>query len=180
VALTGPVTQPEVRVPRTVDVARWLWVAGALLSAVRSLVVLADRQGLRDQVRQLDPTLFGQQVETAVNGEIVLGVVFSAAVVGLYVVVANKMRGGRSWARVLLTFFGGIFVVLGLLGMFGLADGMATAQGLTVDPLEVALSALGLVLEVAALVAMWLKPSNDYFRAMSARLVVPPRQRSPR
>jgi hypothetical protein len=169
-------TQPEVAVPRTVDIARWLWVAGALLSAVRALVVLADRQGLRDQVRQLDPTLFGQQVEAAVNGEIVLGVLFSAATVALYVLVANKMRGGRSWARVLLTFFGVIFVVLGVLGMFGVADGMAAAQGLTVDPLEVALSALGLVLDVAALVAMWLKPSNDYFRTMSVRFVMPPQQ----
>ena len=165
-------SQPEVSVPRTVDVARWLWVASALLSAVRSLVVLADRQGLRDQVRQLDPTLFGQQVEAAVNGEIVLGVLISAVTVALYVLVANKMRGGRSWARVLLTFFGGLFVVLGLLGMFGVADGMAAAQGLTVDPLQVALSALGLVLDVAALVAMWLKPSNDYFRTMSARFVM--------
>jgi hypothetical protein len=170
------VKQPESSVPRTVDVARWLWVAGALLSAVRSLIVLSDRQGLRDQVRQVDPTLFGQQVEAVVNGEIVLGVLFSAAVVALYVLVANKMRGGRSWARVLLTFFGGLFVVLGALGMFGVADGMATAQGLTVDPLEVALSALGLVLDVAALVAMWLKPANDYFRTMSVQLVMPPQQ----
>jgi hypothetical protein len=157
-------------------VARWLWVAGALLSAARTLVVLADRQGLRDQVRQLDPTLIGQQVEAAVTGEITLGVLFSAAVVALYVVVANKMLGGRSWARVLLTFFGGLFAVLGLLGMFGVADGLAAAQGVTVDPLEVSLSALGLALDVAALVAMWLKPSNEYFRTMSVRFSIPPRQ----
>ncbi|GAA3435024.1 hypothetical protein [Kutzneria kofuensis] len=162
--------------PRAVDVARWLWVAGALLSAVRSFLVLADRQGLRDQVRQVDPSLTMQQIEAAVNGEIILGVLFSAAVVALYVLVANKMRAGRAWARVLLTFFGVIFVVLGGLGLIGLADGLATAQGLSVDPVEVALSAVGLVVDVAALVAMWLRPSNDYFRASSVRFAMPPRQ----
>ena len=168
-------SESEVAVPRTVEVARWLWVAGALLSAVRMLVVLADRQGLRDQVKQLDPALTMQQIEAGVNGEIMLGVLFSAAVVALYVLVANKMRGGRAWARVLLTFFGVIFVVLGVLGLAGLADGLAAEQGLTVDPTEVALSAVGLVVDVAALVAMWLRPSNDYFRTASVRLAMPPR-----
>ena len=162
--------------PRSVDVARWLWVAGALLSGVRSLLVLADRQGLRDQVRAVDQTLTPQQVEAAVNGEIVLGILFAAVVVALYVLVANKMRGGRAWARVLLTFFGGIFVVLGGLGLVGVANGVAAVEGMTVDPTEVALSALGLVVDVAALVAMWLPPSNDYFRGMAARFAAPPRQ----
>ena len=165
--------------PRSVDVARWLWVVSALLSAVRSLVVLADRQGLRDQVRGVDPALTMQQVEAAVNGEILLGLLFSAGIVALYVVVANKMRAGKAWARVLLTFFGIIFVVLGALGMVGLAGGLAESQGLTVDPTEVALSALGLVVDVAALVSMWLPPSNAYFRVGSAQVAAPD-QRSQR
>ncbi|MFI9382785.1 hypothetical protein [Kutzneria sp. NPDC052558] len=160
--------------PRAVDVARWLWIASALLSAVRTYFVLADRQGLRDQVTAIEPNLPLQQVEAVVNGEIILAVLVSAAIVGLYVLVANKMLAGRAWARVLLTFFGVIFVLLGGLGMLGVADGLAASQGLTVDPTEVALSALGLVVDVAALVAMWLPPSNAYFRTAAAQFVLPP------
>ena len=162
--------------PRCVDVARWLWIASALLSAVRTYFVLADRQGLRDQVKAVEPTLPMQQVEAVVNGEIILAVLISAAIVALYALVANKMLAGRAWARVLLTFFGVIFVVLGGLGMIGTADGIAAAQGLTVDATEVALSVLGLAVDISALVAMWLRPANDYFRAMAAQFAVPPRQ----
>ena len=160
--------------PRAVDVARWLWISSALLSAVRTYLVLADRQGLRDQVTAVEPTLPMQQVEAVVNGEIILAVLISAALVGLYALVANKMVAGRAWARVLLTFFGVIFVLLGALGMVGLADGLAATQGLSVDPAEVALSVVGLVVEVVALVAMWLPPSNAYFRTTAAQLALPP------
>ena len=160
--------------PRAVDVARWLWITSALLSAVRTYLVLADRQGLRDQVTAAEPTLPMQQVEAVVNGEIILAVLISAAIIGLYVLVANKMLAGRPWARVLLTFFGVIFVLLGGLGMAGVADGLAATQGLSVDPAEVALSAVSLVVEVAALVAMWLPPSNAYFRAAAAQFALPP------
>jgi hypothetical protein len=163
--------------PRSVDVARWLWVAGALLSAVRSYLALADRQALRDQVTSLEPALSMQQVEAVVNGEVIMGVLFAAVVVALYVVVANKMRAGRPWARVLLSLFGGLFVLLGGLGLFGVANGLAAATGVSVDPAELVLSAVGLVVDVAALVAMWLPPSNNYFRtAAAARFAVPPRQ----
>ena len=163
--------------PRSVDVARWLWVAGALLSAVRSYLALADRQALRDMVTQLEPSLSMQQVEAVVNGEVIMGVIFAAVVVALYVLVANKMLAGRSWARVLLTFFGAIFVLLGGLGLLGVADGLAATTGVSVDPAELALSVVGLVVDIAALVAMWLPPSNDYFRAATAaRFTVPPRQ----
>jgi hypothetical protein len=157
-------------------VARWLWIASALLSTVRTYLVLADRQGLRDQVKSVEPTLPMQQVEAVVNGEIILAVLISAAIVVLYVLVANKMLAGKAWARVLLTFFGVIFVVLGGLGMIGTADGLADAQGLTVDPAEVVLSAIGLVVEIAALVAMWLPQANHYFRGVAAQFALPPRQ----
>jgi hypothetical protein len=160
--------------PRTVDAARWLWIAGALLWAVRTYLVLADRNGLRGQVRSVEPTLPTQQVEAVVNGEIILAVLMTAAIVALYVLVANKMRAGRGWARVLLSFFGTIVVVFGGLGMAGVADGLAAAEGMSVDPTEVVLSAIGLVVEVAALVAMWLRPSNGYFRATAARFALPP------
>lgn len=162
--------------PRPVDAARWLWVVSALLSAVRTYLVLADRNGLRDQVRAVEPALPSQQVEAVVNGEIILAVLMSAAIVALYVLVANKMRSGRGWARVLLTFFGVIFVVLGLLGVAGVAGGLATAQGLTVDPAEVVLSVVGLATDIAALVAMWVPASNAYFRAAAVQSALPPRQ----
>ncbi|QUQ70488.1 hypothetical protein JJ691_82670 [Kutzneria sp. CA-103260] len=154
--------------------ARWLWIASALLSAVRTYLVLADRQGLRDQVTSVEPTLPMQQVEAVVNGEIILAVLIAVGIVGLYVLVANKMVAGRAWARVLLTFFGVIFVLLGGLGMVGVADGLAATQGLSVDPAEVALSAVGLVVEVIALAAMWLPSSNTYFRATAAQFALPP------
>jgi hypothetical protein len=163
-----------VTVPRSVDTARWLWVAAGLLSAVRSYLSLADRQGLRDQVHAVDPTLTMQQVEAAVNGEIILGVLFSAAVVALYVLVANRMRAGKGWARVLLTVFGGIFVLFGALGLIGVGSGLAAAMGMAVDPVQVLLSVAGLAVEAAALVAMWLPTAGRYFREASPRTVLPP------
>lgn len=160
--------------PRAVDVARWLWIVSALLSAVRTYLVLADRQGLRDQVTGAEPALTGQQVEAVVNGEIILAVLIAVGIVALYALVANRMVQGRPWARVLLTFFGVIFVLLGGLGMAGFADGLAAAEGVSVDPAEVVLSMVGLAVEVVALAAMWFPSANAYFRVTAAQLVLPP------
>jgi hypothetical protein len=146
-----------VNAPRSVRLARWLWTAAALVSAVHLVFVLGDRQGLRDEVRQADPSLGMRQTDAAVNGEIMLGLLMIALWVGLCVLMSNRLAGGRGWARVVITLFCVGTLLLGGLGLVG-----AT---------EVAFSVVGLLLDAVVLVAMYLPASNDYFRA-AARATV--------
>lgn len=150
----------EVQPPRTILVARWLWLGSAALSAVRSLITLADREELRTQLWKVDASLSMAAVERAVNAEILFGLLISAVILGLYVMLANRMARGRNWARIVLTVFGVSGVVLGALGMVGVASGMLDLQ---VGAIDIALSLLSLGVNATAVVYMFLPASAAHF-----------------
>ena len=159
--------------PRSVQLARWLWTVAALVSAVRLIFVLADRQGLRDQVQQADPSLGMQQTDAAVNGEIMLGLLMIVLWVGLCALMAVRMASGRRAARIVITLFCVGTLVLGGIGLIGAASGVAASVGVSVGLTELVFSVIGLLLDAVVLVAMYLPASNDYFRA-AARATVRP------
>jgi len=151
--------------PRPVLLARWLWIAAALLSSARSLIGLADRDALRDQVQQMYPEQGIQQVEDTVNAEITVGLMIGALVLLLYVKLANRMCHGGRLARIVLTVFGVGGVLLGSLGFLAVATGLTAGISLRVEPIDVALSLSGIALQAVAVVSMFLPVSAGYFRA---------------
>ena len=150
--------------PRPVRISRWLWISGALLSAGRSLVRLADRRELVDQLRQASPALGQDEVDAAVSGTVLLGLLLSALVVGGYVLLANRMARGVNWARFVLAAFGAASVLFGALGLVAALSGVADSFGLHVRPVDLLLGTLGVLIDATALVLMFLPAVGPYFQ----------------
>lgn len=158
--------------PRTVWLARWLWIAAAIVGFARSAIQLADRRAMIEQLREITPNLTQSEVDSAVNSGILLVLLFSLAVAGLYVLLANRMAGGRNWARIVvlvLAGFGVISTVLGFIGV-GTTGTSVTVQGATVelDPLDMTFSAVVGLIQAVVLGCLLHSDSNRFFREHAA------------
>lgn len=150
----APVAAPSAP-PRTVNIAFWLYVVGAVLSVVSGIITLATIGAQRDQaldaVRNSDQAN-GQNAQSLVDGIIAAATVW--AIITLifwavtFVLFAYFMRRGANWARIVLT----VLTALSLLNILA---------GYGVGFLQFAAT-------VVAVVLMWLRPSNEYFAAVRA------------
>ncbi len=153
----GPPPGPPPDVPSTLDTAWWLVVANAALSLVGLVYTVTHRDELIDRImaaRNIDPEL----ARTAANVGIGIGVVFGLGFALFYVFLAVKMRAGRNWARVTLTVFLGLGIVGGLTNLAGNSPPFAKLIG-----------GISLLIDVAALILIWLRPSNEYIAAHNRR-----------
>ncbi|SHE48641.1 hypothetical protein [Streptoalloteichus hindustanus] len=162
-----PVVHPTVPepppAPRPVVLARWLWIASALLGAVRSVIKLADRNRMVDELRRMDPKLGQDQLDQAASGGVTFGLLLALALLGLYVLLANRMAGGWNPARIVLAVLGGLGVFGGLVGLAGISAGLAGALGVRVGALDVVVAVISLLLDAVALVLMFLPQANGWF-----------------
>ncbi|WP_243790239.1 hypothetical protein [Saccharopolyspora gloriosae] len=154
--------------PRLLNVARWLWIAAALLGLVRAYVQLSDRKQLSTDLRAALPDLSQTQLDDEINGLIMFNLLYLLALLALYISLTTRMTQGKNWARVVLTVFGGFgaFGTLGtllLMSQLGQAELMRLTQ-VRVDPSDLVFGALVTAVEVAALVLMFLPESNRFFR----------------
>jgi hypothetical protein len=160
--------------PRTVVVSRWLWIAGALLSAGRSVVRLADRRALVDELTHAVPHLGQDEVDAAVSGTVLLGLLLCALVLGGYVLLANRMARGANWARVVLAGLGGASVLFGTISVVAVGAGVAGDLGVRFGAVDTLVGVAGVLLDVAALTLMFVPASGGYFQRRSARVGRPP------
>jgi hypothetical protein len=162
--------EPAVPTPRYVDLARWLWIAGAVVGFARSLVELSDRSALVSALRRMAPQLSQEQVDSATNIGILSTVVGSLAILALYIAIATRMARGRQWARVVIALLGGLKVfstVLAVAGgrMLGSAGAtQAAAIDIPVTPVDVVFSVVVVVVNIATLVLLFHPASNRFFR----------------
>ncbi|HEX7302135.1 hypothetical protein [Lentzea sp.] len=143
--------------PPTVTAAMWIWIAAAVLSvAVLPVMLLTNT----------DFFLSGDSITSERDrqaGEIGLRVMATLAGFGMliaaapYVAFAIVMRGGKSWARILLT-------ILGALGLATMVAITFIAIGGQVWQPAVTMTVVIIGLTVAALVLQFLPPSNRYIR----------------
>jgi hypothetical protein len=128
-----------------VQVAFWIWVAGAVLSLVYAVLV-GDITNPSNGVTSsgLTQAQYAQYVHTLVVVTIVELVVLAA----LYVFFAYKVRAGRNWARMTMT----VLVVIGV------AFDAYTGSLFTI-------SGGVLLISVIAVVLVYLPASNAYFAA---------------
>ncbi|MGH3767352.1 MAG: hypothetical protein ACRDTX_19735 [Pseudonocardiaceae bacterium] len=142
--------------PRNVDTSFWLWVTYLTIGASNSVIGFIQRDRNRadaiEAVISQYPTMDRAMIEN-----IATVVVVGVAVVGLLIVAVSLgsallMRGGRNWARIVLTVIGSLSVLFLI--------------GPVVTPLQ---ALFQLALLVAAIVMMFLPPANVWFRPRPRR-----------
>ncbi|PRW63865.1 hypothetical protein [Actinopolyspora mortivallis] len=161
---------PSNPLPRSVWLARWLWLAATAVGFVRSVIQLSDRRTLTEQVRQLEPELAQHEVDAAVNGGIMFSLLVSIAVAVLYVFLATRTAQGRNWARVIILVLCGLLVFSTAMTLLTTAVGMPEDYvrmfpGLTPDPLSVILGVVIAALDVAVFVLLLRPESGRFFAA---------------
>jgi hypothetical protein len=152
----GPIAPTER--PATVRNGIYAFLANTVLGLLGSIVTFADFNSLVDTAAR-DAGVDPDSVRAGMMVGAVIGLVFLA----VYLLVLWYAWQGRNWARIVLWVLGGLSVLSGLAGLVG-----GTGNGF--------LSLLGVVqllLVIAGIVLLALKPSNDWYRAERQR-----RQRS--
>lgn len=156
-------------VPRVLEIARWAWIGTALIEFVRSVWQLADRERLTSEVHRTAPELSQQQLDATVNSGVLFTLLFSLALLVVYVGLSTRMLQGRNWARVVLAVFGGFnvfgtLVTLLALGTIGRGE-LVRMLGTNIEGSDIGFSVLVMLLNVAALVLVFLPDANRFFRS---------------
>jgi hypothetical protein len=145
----GPPPAPAEQ-PTTVKAGIGAFLANIVVGLIGLILIVTDLDGFRADLADASATtLTDDEVSTIVGITVVVTLLILAA----FLLVIWFAWKGHNWARIVLWVLGGINVLFGLLG----------AAGLTF------LSAIGLLLLIAGIVLLALKPSNEWYRAEKQR-----------
>jgi uncharacterized membrane protein len=133
---------PSTTRPTTVTAAFWILIVGLILDLITAIVVISTGIALAGGAVDVDGASFGGGVMIA-TGVILIVILL------IELFILRKMRDGRNWARIVIT-------VLEVLGILSLLSGVST------------LGIIGAIISVVVIVLMWVRQSNDYFRAAKA------------
>jgi hypothetical protein len=147
--------------PTTVRVGIGAFLASFILGLVASLVQLSDLDGLVAQAVAAvdDPAV----TEDVVRTGIVIGAVAGLLLTALQALFIWLAWNGRNWARTVLLVLGGLSVLFGLSALSGAGGGVAGSGFLD------SLSVFSLLITLVGVVALALRPSSEWYRAMTAR-----------
>ncbi len=139
--------------PSTVVNAFKLILVQVALSLVNIVVALLTTNTIREQVRTSTPALDQSMVDAAVGVAIAVAVVFGLISIGVWILLAFKVRAGKNWARIVTFVFAGL----------GLLSGLASfAQPSSAFSHIVLL--LAVAIDIALIVLLTRGPSAEYFR----------------
>jgi hypothetical protein len=162
----APASPPVPVRPQAVTYAVWLMYAGAALSVVNGAVeALMARRVVTTFIAQFESQLPpGQQtplIPIPLATRIFVALVVIGAVINalLWLWMAWKNSGGKSWARVLSTVFFGLFCVSALSSVARFSAGFL---GVLVGSLVI--FAVGL----AVVILIWQREASQYYQAMKA------------
>ncbi|WP_249522578.1 hypothetical protein [Modestobacter marinus] len=144
----GEVGAPTER-PTTVTAGIAAFLVNTLLNALGTILLFTDMDGYRADLAEIGG-LTEDQVSTAVTVGVVISLLFIAA----FLAVLWFAWQGRNWARIVLWVLGGLTVISALTGTAGTSGLLSTLQ---------------LLLVLAGIVLLALKPSNDWLRAQAQR-----------
>ncbi|MCO1579275.1 hypothetical protein M8C13_26335 [Crossiella sp. SN42] len=166
--------------PQQVELAFWVWIAGAVVSLIGAVLsYIGSREQIakmldfqRSQASNLPPELQQRVQQTAENiggAGLIIGMVFTIIMVGLFVMFALFMRNGRNWARIVLTVLGGIGIVASLFSLAGVgilaslpAD--SPVQVPTMSSVAMYLGFVPPLCAIAGIVLMFQRNANFYFK----------------
>lgn len=156
------------RVPDDADVpgpvrkaARFLLAGGAttaLISLFWIVVAVADKNALTDSN--------GKKLTNAqFTSGLTQTIVFSAIIVGLWVLMARMNRAGHNWARIVAS----VFCAISTYDTYQLVNSLRGGVTLTVvEIIYIVASLVVWVLGVIAISMLWRSESSVYFRSRSA------------
>lgn len=139
-----------------------LMYVGAGIALVQAISTLLSRDALRDAVEDANTgsaQLTADQIDTAVNVALGVGVVVQLIGVALWLWMAATNKRGKSWARTVATVLGGLNIVLTL---YSLTSG-GTA-------LTLAINVVSIVLAAVILYFLYRPESSAYYRARSQKV----------
>jgi hypothetical protein len=147
--------------PTTVRVGVGAFMATLILGIISSLVQFTDIDGLVAQAVAVanDPAV----TEDVIRAGIVVGAVLGLLLTALQALFIWFAWKGRNWARIVLLVLGGISALFGLGALAGAGGGVAGSGFLD------SLSVFSLLLTIVGVVALALRPSTEWYRAMTAR-----------
>lgn len=131
------------RIPATVQIVFWLIIAALAVDTVVAILRLLRA------VDVLDGTAAPISGRPENGAQLLTVAIVTFAMIALEIFVLFKMRGGRNWARIVIT----ILEALSLLALF-------------VDTTIIGL--IGPLVSVLIIILLWVKPSNTYFHPLTA------------
>lgn len=153
---TPPGARPNMAAPMEVVRASQLMFARVAIGIVSAILAFTSGDAIKDSIRNNDPSLSQDQIDSAYNVGVGVAVVFGLIFAVLYVLLAIQVRKGKNWARIVTWVLAGLGVLSGLLGLFG-----GTSTGL-----EKGVGVVLLLIDIGIIVLLTRKPANEYFKAM--------------
>ncbi len=138
--------------PPVTNAVRLMFVQAAL-SVLGFVVLLATKDTLRKEIFKKNTDYSTQKLDDVVNAAITIGIVIGIIFTILYVLLALQVGKGKNWARIVTWVLAGLGVLSGLLSL-----------GQPEPALSRVLSIIGLLIDIAIIVLLAMKPSNEYFR----------------
>lgn len=154
----GEQTGPTGPAPATVIRATLLMFLQAALGLVGLIFSFADADGLKDSIRDSDSSLTPDQVDSAYTLSLAVAVVIGLIFAAAYVLLAIQVRKGKNWARITTLVIAGISILFGLLGLAASAPALSRVLGI-----------VGLLINIAIVVLLVLKPSSEFFKRRQLR-----------
>lgn len=156
--------------PSTIDYSFWAGVfspvIGLIAAALELFAIIGPGTGgiVPQMQQQLESQGMGgefspQQLQTMYQVGITFLLVMLVVLGGLWIMFLVFMRGGRNWARIVITVVGAIWALRTLLGLLSSGG----------YPIVAVLAVVQLVAVVATIVFAYLAPSTQYFRVVAAQ-----------
>jgi hypothetical protein len=139
--------------PSSVTLAVRLMLLNAAIGIVSVIVLFATKDTLRDEIRANNLDKSTSDIDSLVNTAITIGLVFAVILLVLYVLLALQVGKGKNWARITTWVFAGLGVLSAL-----------SSLARTAPALSKTFSLIGGALDVAIIVLLAQRASNDYFR----------------
>jgi hypothetical protein len=157
-APTGYGAPAPVERPVTVRAGIGAFVANLILGVIVAIITFADIDKIvaRTMAASNDPNV----TEGIIRSALVVGAVIGLVLVALNVLFLWFAWQGRNWARIVLWVLGGLNVVSGLLGLSGAGSSGQTG-------FVTAIGVFQLLLVIAGIVLLAMKPSNEWYRYRS-------------
>lgn len=148
--------------PKEVDTSFWLLISAVVLYWLSFALSYPQEEGRDEAISQIladNPALDRATVENYTTVGITVMLVFGLVIAAVLIVSGFLMRGGRSWARIVLAAVGGVILLFGLIGLL-----LAPAMGLAgVSGLSYVLGLIPLLLLAGAIVMMFRPAANAWF-----------------
>jgi hypothetical protein len=153
---TPPGARSNATAPMEVVRASQLMFLRVAFGVISAIIAFASGDAIKDSIRNNDPSLSQDQIDSAYRVGVGVAVVFGLIFAVLYILLAIQVRKGKNWARIVTWVLAGLGVLSGLLGLFG-----GTSTGV-----EKIVGVVLLVIDIAIIVLLARKPANEYFAAM--------------